>query len=120
MLRPVLTLAAVGIAGFAIWKVLWLLLLPLVGAFMGFPTVIGAALYTMAAGGILALLLMLGRGVAAQAISNLRFMLTSLAVRISTGQGGKLEPLQATAARMPYALAIAMGTAAALIFPLRF
>ena len=35
MLRPVLTLAAVGIAGFAIWKVLWLLLLPLVGALMG-------------------------------------------------------------------------------------
>jgi hypothetical protein len=36
MLRPVLTLAAVGLAGIAIWKVLWILLLPLFGAFFGF------------------------------------------------------------------------------------
>jgi predicted ABC-type exoprotein transport system permease subunit len=35
MLRPVLTLAAIGIAGIAIWKVLWLLLLPLFGALVG-------------------------------------------------------------------------------------
>ena len=35
MLRPVLTLAAIGLAGFAIWKVLWLLLLPLFGALLG-------------------------------------------------------------------------------------
>jgi predicted ABC-type exoprotein transport system permease subunit len=35
MLRPVLTLAAVGLAGIAIWKVLWLLLLPLVGTLVG-------------------------------------------------------------------------------------
>jgi hypothetical protein len=36
MLRPVLTLAAVGLAGIAIWKVLWILLLPLFGALFGF------------------------------------------------------------------------------------
>ena len=35
MLRPVLTLAAVGLAGLAIWKILWLLLLPLVGTLFG-------------------------------------------------------------------------------------
>lgn len=35
MLRPVLTLAAIGLAGIAIWKVLWLLLLPLVGTLLG-------------------------------------------------------------------------------------
>jgi predicted ABC-type exoprotein transport system permease subunit len=35
MLRPILTLAAVGIAGLAIWKLLWLLILPLVGALVG-------------------------------------------------------------------------------------
>jgi len=35
MLRPVLTLAAIGIAGVAIWKVLWLLLLPLFGTLLG-------------------------------------------------------------------------------------
>ncbi|MBW6493604.1 MAG: A24 family peptidase [Burkholderiaceae bacterium] len=93
-------------------------LMAMVGAFIGFPAIITATLYTMAAGGILALLFMLGRGVAAQTISNLRLMLTSLAVRVSTGQGGKLEPLETTAARMPYALAIAIGTGAALLWPL--
>ncbi len=93
-------------------------LMAMVGAFVGFPAIVTATLYTMVAGGILALLFMLGRGVAAQAISNLRFMLTSLAVRVSTGQGGRLEPLETTAARMPYALAIALGTGAALLWPL--
>ena len=36
MLRPVLSLAAVGAAGFVAFKLLWLLLLPLVGALVGF------------------------------------------------------------------------------------
>jgi predicted ABC-type exoprotein transport system permease subunit len=35
MLRPVLTIAAIGIAGVAIWKLLWLLLFPLVGTLLG-------------------------------------------------------------------------------------
>ena len=35
MLRPVLTLAAIGLAGIAIWKLLWLLLLPLFGTLIG-------------------------------------------------------------------------------------
>jgi hypothetical protein len=35
MLRPVLTLAVVGLAGIAVWKVLWLLLFPLVGTLLG-------------------------------------------------------------------------------------
>ena len=36
MVRPVLTLAAVGAVGFVLWKVLWLLVLPLFGALVGF------------------------------------------------------------------------------------
>lgn len=116
-------------AGFALLLPLYLFramgagdvkLMAMVGAFIGFPAILTATLYTMAAGGILALIFMLGRGVAAQAISNLRLMLTSLAVRVSTGQGGKLEPLATAAARMPYALAIAIGTGAALLWPLSF
>lgn len=35
MLRPVLTLAAVGAVGFVVWKALWLLVLPLVGVLAG-------------------------------------------------------------------------------------
>ncbi len=36
MVRPVLTLAAVGAVGFVLWKALWLLVLPLFGALVGF------------------------------------------------------------------------------------
>ena len=36
MLKPILTFAAVGAVGFVLWKMLWLLLLPLFGAVFGF------------------------------------------------------------------------------------
>jgi hypothetical protein len=35
MFKPVLTLAAVGVAGFAVWKVLSVLFLPFVGTLLG-------------------------------------------------------------------------------------
>ena len=36
MLRPAVTLAAAGVVGFALWKVLSFLLLPLLGTMLGF------------------------------------------------------------------------------------
>ena len=93
-------------------------LMGMVGAFIGTQAVLNAALYTLLAGGLLSLVFMLGRGVAAQALSNVRFLLTDWGVRASTGQGIRLAPLQSTAARLPYAVAIALGTGAALIWPL--
>ncbi len=93
-------------------------LMAMVGAFIGPTAVLSATLYTLLAGGLLALVFMLGRGVAAQTLANLRFMLTDWALRSSSGQGLRLPPLQTTAARLPYALAITLGTAAALLWPL--
>lgn len=93
-------------------------LMAMVGAFIGVQPVLTATLYTLLAGGLLSLVFMLGRGVAAQALSNVRFLLTDWGVRASTGQGIRLAPLQSTAARLPYAVAIALGTGAALIWPL--
>lgn len=93
-------------------------LMGMVGAFIGVQSVLTAALYTLLAGGLLSLVFMLGRGVAAQALSNVRFLLTDWGVRASNGQGIRLAPLQSTAARLPYAVAIAIGTGAALIWPL--
>jgi len=90
----------------------------MVGAFVGVQTVLTAALYTLLAGGLLSLVFMLGRGVAAQALANVRFLLTDWALRASTGQGARLAPLHTTAARLPYAVAIALGTGAALLWPL--
>ena len=115
------------LSGFALLMPLYLLratgagdvkLMAMVGAFVGAPAVLSATLYTLLAGGLLTLVFMLGRGVAAQTLTNVRFLLTDWALRLATGQGARLAPLQTTAARLPYALAIALGTGAALLWPL--
>lgn len=93
-------------------------LLAMVGAFVGPATALEAVLYTLLAGGLLALLFMLRPGVGRQAARNLQFLLTSVAQRAAVGQGPRLEPLAHTAARLPYAVAISLGTAASLLWPL--
>ena len=92
-------------------------LMAMVGAFVGAKTVLLAALYTLLAGGLLSLVFMLFRGVAAQTLANVRFLLTDWMMKLRTGQGAQLEPLAVTAARLPYAVAIALGTLAALLWP---
>ena len=93
-------------------------LMAMVGAFVGAPTVFMATLYTLLAGGLLSLVVMLGRGVAGPTLRNLRFLLTDWSLRRHTGQGLALAPLDTTAARLPYALAIGLGTVAALFGPI--
>ncbi len=114
-------------AGFALLLPLHLLramgagdvkLLAMVGAFIGPATVFSAFVYALVAGGLLSLAFMLGKGVAAQTINNLRFLLTDWGQRASTGQGLRLAPLASTAARLPYAVAISVGTVAGLAWPL--
>lgn len=92
-------------------------LMAMVGAFVGAGPVVWATLCTMIAGGILSIVYMLGRGVAAQTLNNLRALLLDWTVRASSGQGVRVAPLQNTAARLPYALAIALGTLASLLWP---
>jgi prepilin peptidase CpaA len=113
-------------AGFAALMPLYLIhatgagdvkLMAMVGSFIGAPAVLAAVLYTLVAGGLLSLVFMLGRGVAAQALANVRFLLADLVLRAGSGQGAGLAPLQSTAARLPYAVAIACGTAASLLWP---
>ena len=93
-------------------------LMAMVGAFIGTPAVLSAALYTLLAGGLLSLVFMLRPDVTSQAFANVRFLLTDWALRASSGQGARLAPLQTTAARLPYTVAIALGTGAALRWPL--
>jgi prepilin peptidase CpaA len=93
-------------------------LMAMVGAFVGTTAVVNAAVYTLLAGGLLALIFMFSRGVAAQTFSNLRYLLTDWMVRVGSSQGAEFAPLVKTAARLPYAVAIASGTAASLLWPL--
>lgn len=90
-------------------------LMAMVGAFVGPTTVLYAALYTLLAGGVLSLAYMLVKGVAIRTLQNVQYILTDLIFRVHTGGSARLDPLAATAARLPYAVAIAAGTVTALL-----
>lgn len=93
-------------------------LMAAVGAFVGAHVAFSAALYAMVAGGLLSLAVMALRGVGGQTLSNVRHLLVDWGQRASAGQSLRLAPLSRTAARLPYAVAIAAGTLAALLRPL--
>ncbi|NMG43068.1 prepilin peptidase [Aromatoleum toluvorans] len=90
-------------------------LMMMVGAFLGPLQTLGVVVLTFAAGGALAIVMALWQRSLRQVASNLRFLLTTYAVRATGGTGPELEPLQQTAGRMPYAVAIAAGTLLQLI-----
>lgn len=85
-------------------------LMMMVGAFLGPLQTLGAVVLTFAAGGVLALVMALWQRSFAQLALNLRYMLGASAVRAADGDGPRIEPLHHTAGRMPYAVAIAIGT----------
>lgn len=85
-------------------------LMMMVGAFLGPLQTLGVVVLTFAAGGVLAIVMALWQRSFRQLALNLRFMLTTSAISAAGGASPKLEPLQQTAGRMPYAVAIAAGT----------
>lgn len=94
-------------------------LMAMVGAFIGVKAVLAAALYTLLAGGALSLVFMLvDRGIAAHTLANVRLMLSEQMAHASGSDDVPIVPLQHTAARLPYAVAIALGTGASLLWPL--
>ena len=90
-------------------------LMAMAGAFLGAPVALRAVLFTLLAGGLLSLLFMLGRGVAAQTFANIRFLIGDWMLKARGGQGIALAPLATTAARLPYSVAISAGTLLALL-----
>ena len=92
-------------------------LMATVGAFVGAAAALTAALYTLLAGGVLALLWMLGHAVATRTLDKLRWRVTGWLLRL---QGVPVPLALHDGARgLPYAVAIAAGTVAALLWPLR-
>lgn len=90
-------------------------LMAMAGAFIGAERMLTALPATLVAGGLLALVVMLARGITRQTLANTRFMLTHWLVKLQSGGGARLDPLATTAARLPYAVAIATGTVIALL-----
>ncbi len=85
-------------------------LLAMVGVWLGTTGVAYAALWTLLAGGMLALVAALWTGALRQVLGNLRFMLTATLVKAQSGGGLSVEAPARTTGRLPYAVAIACGT----------
>lgn len=90
-------------------------LMMMVGAFLGPMQTLGAVVLTFLAGGVLAIVMALWQRSFRQLAINLRFMMTTSAMRVAGGESPRFEPLAQTAGRMPYAVAIAAGTVLQLI-----
>jgi prepilin peptidase CpaA len=85
-------------------------LLAMVGVWLGPISVAWAALWTLLAGGMLAVVVALWSGVLRQVCANMLAMLTSSLIRAQAGTPAALEGPTHTTGRLPYAVAICCGT----------
>lgn len=85
-------------------------LMAMVGAFLGPRALFVAALLIFIAGGVLALLTTLTNGKLGQMLHNVRTILVSSFFKTIMHQMPKLDAIPASAGKMPYAVAIALGT----------
>ena len=97
-------------------------LMMVVGGFLGFPLVLTAALYSYAAGGVMAILIVLAKGQFKKTLCFIKTILTPLYIKMTSGVdindslSSKANEMQTSVGRMPYALAIATGTLLAIYF----
>lgn len=89
----------------------------MVGAFLGPGQIWGALLSIALTGGLLALAVGLRRRVLGQMLSNIGAVFTGGLLQVAGGSLPRLDLLH-TAARLPYGVAIALGTGAYLVFAL--
>ncbi len=85
-------------------------LMAMVGAFLGSQHVVGAVLATLVAGGVMAVVMTIRHRAFRRLIDNLRLMLTGSMVRMASGRLPVPEPPAASVGKLPYAVAIAVGT----------
>jgi prepilin peptidase CpaA len=91
-------------------------LLAAIGLWLGTEHLLYAALWTLFAGGALAVAWSAGTGTLRQVLSNVRDMLLGSYMSVSGGGGVSIAATRASA-RLPYAVAIACGTAFEIVRP---
>lgn len=91
-------------------------LMAMVGAFLGSDDVVAAILATFIAGGVLSIVYAWKIGVLRRTLQNIHFILYSNAVKVVGGGLPSLDDAPVTAAKFPYAIAIASGTLGYLIW----
>jgi prepilin peptidase CpaA len=90
-------------------------LMAMVGAFLGPASALGAVTTTLITGGALAILAAIRNKSMQRMLNNIRFMMTHAMVGAATGNRVRTEMLSASAGKLPYGVAIAVGTTAHLL-----
>jgi prepilin peptidase CpaA len=90
-------------------------LMAMVGAFLGTRATVGAVLGVLIAGGVLAAGFAVKTGRLTIMLRNITAMFRGTWLALATGVGGSPMPASPSAARMPYGLAIALGTIGYLV-----
>ncbi len=85
-------------------------LMAMVGAFLGPNDILGAVLATFVAGGLMALILVMRSKQLGQMLQNIKLMLLGGLVKMSIGQPPLMNDLPVSVGKLPYALAITVGT----------
>lgn len=85
-------------------------LMAMVGAFLGPQAVIGAALLSLLAGGLLALAVALWQRTLVKALTNIYHLLLQAFVRTLAGAGAGIDTPAASTGKLAYAIAITTGT----------
>jgi len=91
-------------------------LMGMVGAFLGPNDVLGAVSATLVAGGVMALLVVMWSKQLGPMWQNVKLIFYGSAVKLSTGQAPLMNDLPVSVGKLPYAVAISLGTFAYLIW----
>lgn len=91
-------------------------LMAMVGAFLGSADVLGAVLATFIAGGVMALTVVLWSKQLGQMLQNIKLILLGGLVKMSAGQLPLMNDLPVSVGKLPYAVAITVGTLGYLIW----
>ncbi len=86
-------------------------LMAMAGAFLGPKDAFGAVLFTFSTGALLALACAVRTGVMLRMAHNIRIILYSLFARLAAANGPSFDSSTDAAAKIPYTVAIAIGTA---------
>jgi len=91
-------------------------LMGMVGAFLGPNDVLGVVLATLVVGGVLALFVVMWSKQLRPMLQNVKLIFYGSAVKLSTGQAPLMDDLPVSVGKLPYAVAIGLGTFAYLIW----
>jgi prepilin peptidase CpaA len=91
-------------------------LMSMVGAFLGPNDILGVVLATFIAGGLMALIAVIRLKQLGHMLQNIKLMLLGGMVKMSAGQLPFMNDLKVSVGKLPYALAITVGTFSFLVW----